>query len=386
MHSIPNVAFGKVANRSSVRVFFPRMYQRAESKKIPTRDLESIYDQCLRPLILRLMPNQATHWPRDYTSAVETSRDRGGRLHFSSLDIPSHLLDEFSHLYLERIQTLRPYFRDAYFGHELRGWKAATVHNLEGDGEEDRQDGQHNPIYERVNALEDLTRVLDMQSINQEQWLVDVGLEFGIPGKVVTWQTRGHQALIRFLLPELDNVMEVLADKRHFFVDNQMHLKDVAGFRWTPHGRSDTIHYIQAYTTEKAVSYQLHQGIFSQRKPLELLTDRVCQKLKRDLEQQGDILYACTGDAERRGERSRPQEGCARLEVRVSLVHAQEVLTGFPRRLVNQTMVQIPAKDWWSVNCIPFIQNPKQSVIPSHHSFLQVFQVPSSCCDPRRGL
>ncbi|KAI9566703.1 hypothetical protein HD554DRAFT_2040076 [Boletus coccyginus] len=162
MYSIPNVALGKVANQFAIHVFFPQMCQRAESKKILTRDLESIYDQYLHPLIL------STHWSRDYKSAVEISWDHGGHLHFSSFNIPSHLLDEFFHLYLEWIQTLCPYFQDAYFGHELHGWKAATIHNLEDNGEENRQDGQHGPIYKHVNALEDLTRVLVMESINQE--------------------------------------------------------------------------------------------------------------------------------------------------------------------------------------------------------------------------
>lgn len=355
MHSIPNVALGKVANRSAIRVFFPRMYQRAESRKIPMTDLQAIYNQCLRPLILRLMPNQGSHWPQDYNSAVETSRDHAGRLHLSSLDIPAHLLNEFARSYLERVQTMRPYFRDAYFGHELRGWKGATVHNLEDADEEVREDGQpeEDPIYEHVNALEDLTRVLDLGSINQDQWLIDIGLEFGSPGKVVTWQTRGHRALIRYLLPDIENVEEALRNNRHYFVDNQMHLKDLAGFRWSPHTHSDVIHYVQAYTTEKAVSYQLHKGIFSHRKPSELLSDRVCKKLQKDLEQQGDILYACTGDDERIGDRSRPQEGCARLEVRVSLARVHDVLTRFPSQLVNRTMVQIPANYWWSVQLFP---------------------------------
>ncbi|KAI5984195.1 hypothetical protein F5J12DRAFT_787609 [Pisolithus orientalis] len=79
---------------------------------------------------------------------------------------------------------LRPYFNDAYFRHELCGWKAATVHNL--DIAADDTDGA-NAAYEQVNALDDLTCVLHMPSINPRQWLIDVGLEFGNPEKAVTW-------------------------------------------------------------------------------------------------------------------------------------------------------------------------------------------------------
>lgn len=81
------------------------------------------------------MPNQATHWPPSYHVALQTGRDHAGRLHLGSLDIPAYLLDDFARLYLHRVQELQPYFRKAYYGHELRGWQAATVHNL-GDQEQ----------------------------------------------------------------------------------------------------------------------------------------------------------------------------------------------------------------------------------------------------------
>ena len=344
MHSIPNVAFGKVANRSVVRVFFPRMYTVMESKKIPIADLESIYDHCLRPIIQRLMFNQATHWPPNYRTVMETSRT--GHLHFRSLDIPSHHLHDLSRDYLNSLENLGEKFRDAYFGHELRGWKAATVHNLVQEAEEVPELGA---AHERVGALEDLTRVLHMEEINPEQWLIDVGLEFGVPGKVVTWRTLGHQALVRFLLPDLDNPGRALSRSKKYYVDHQMHLKDLAGFRWSPGTHSELIHYIQAYTTEKAISYQLHTGIFSQRKASELLSRRLCTKLISDLERQGEILHTCTGDSEVEPEDRRPHEGCARLEVRVCLAEVDHALVHFPQNLLNRTMVQIPAGNWWFV-------------------------------------
>jgi hypothetical protein len=346
MHSIPNIALGKVANWSVIRVFFPRMYSVLESKKVPTADLESIYNRCLRPVVQRLMFNQATHWPPNYRTAMQTSQDRAGRLHFGSLDIPSHVLHDFCHSYLNSLETLGNKFRDAYFGHELRGWKAATVHNLEQEADEPQELGA---AYERVVALEDLTRVLRMEEINPEQWLIDVGLEFGVPGMVVTWRTLGHEALVRFLLPNLDNPGRVVSRSKKYYVDPQMHLKDLAGFRWSPGTHSELIHYIQAYTTEKTISYQLHIGIFSQRKASELLSRRLCMKLISDLEKQSEIIHTCTGDAEVEPEDRRPHEACARLEVRVCLAEVHHALVRFPQNLLNQTMVQIPAGNWWFV-------------------------------------
>lgn len=342
MHSIPNLALGKVANRSAIRVFFPRMYRTFDTRKIPSDDLADIYDLCLLPIIMRMLPNLATHWPPTYRVALEQSRDRGGQLHLGSLDIPAHVLEDFARAYLESVQNLRPYFRDAYYGHELRGWKGVTAHNMGPDGG-DQNDANNAATHERVHALQDLLNVLDMDSVNEEQWLVDIGVEFGTPGHVVTWRTSGHDTLIQYLMPDLGHARAAMARSKRFYVDNQMHLKDIAGFRWTPGSHSDIIHYVQAYTTEKAISYQLHQGIFALRKPVELLNEGPRRKLLDDLNRQSDILHTCTGD----NERPRPQEGCARLEVRVPLSQANQVLTTFPRRLLNATMVQIPGRYWW---------------------------------------
>ncbi|KAI6041177.1 hypothetical protein EDC04DRAFT_2566081 [Pisolithus marmoratus] len=271
MHKIPNLALGKVANCSVIHVFFPHLYHRFDSPQIPQLDLELIYNRCLCPIVQRLMPNQATHWPPSYNANLQTSHDHASRFHFGSFDIPTYLLHEFAEMYLDSIQQLCPYFQDAYFGHELHGWKAATVHNLDEDVDGGNQH-EDNAASEHVNALDDLTHVLHMPSVNPDQWLIDVGLEFGNHGHVVTWRKNGHAALIQHLLPDHDNPAAAMERSQQYYIDYHMHLKDIAGFHWTPGRHSNVIKYVQAYTTEKAVSYQLHDGIFRPQKPLELLS------------------------------------------------------------------------------------------------------------------
>jgi hypothetical protein len=213
---------------------------------------------------------------------------------------------------------------------------------------EDQLADEADLVYERVNALDDLTRVLHMPSIQEHQWLVDVGLEFGRPGKVVTWRSTGHMAVVRHLLPDIPNLERTFHRSKAYYVDNQMHLKDVAGFRWTPNQNIESVTYVQAYTTEKCVSYQLHEGIFRPRKALELLSKQACAKLVDDLDEQSAILFTCTGEDEDEPD-VKPQEGCARVEVRVPLSDVNNILTDFPLELINETMVQIPASQWWYV-------------------------------------
>lgn len=366
MHSIPHIVLGNVTDRSVVRVFFPQMYQRDELKDILKRDLESIYNDCLHPLILYLMPDEGSLWPPDYNTAQRMGRNPPRHLRLPSFDIPPHLLDEFACLYLQRVQSLRPYFRHAYFGHELRAWKGIAVPNVDGKGEED---GKGRSAYERAHTLEDLTRVLDLELVNQDDWGIDVGLAFGIPGKVVTWKTQGHEALIRFLVPGLQNIPDILHGDKHYVVNHEMHLKDISGFCWTPHGHSNVFYYIQTYTTSKDVSNELYE---SHRSPLELLTDHLSQKLKRDVRERRKFLLAFITD----NKVAPVHKDCyARLKVRVPLAQVPQVLTHFPLELVNQTMVQISSVNWWLVSRTFHLE------YKSYLSTLQDFKVyASGCC------
>lgn len=220
MHTIPNIPFGKVTTRHVVRVFFPRMYGKYEGAAVPSSNLKSIYNRALRPIMLQLMPNHATHWPVKYEAAMALYRDDRGQIHPGSLDVPSHLLPQLAEEYLQRIANIHTSFHDAYFGHELCGWKAATAHDA--DNEDDRNLG-----------LEDLTHGLDLDQINDHQWKVDVALEFGVPGHIITWCADTHATIIQWILPNLQNV-DRIKNSKHFYHDKVTHLQDIAGFRWTP--------------------------------------------------------------------------------------------------------------------------------------------------------
>lgn len=334
MHTIPNYPFGKVANRSVIRVFLPHMYKMHETRAIPTQDLELIYNECLRPLVREHMHNMASHWPASYASALSLYRDGHGRIHQGSLDVPAHILDTFGKAYLRKLAQLRPYFRQAYFVHEFRGWKGATVHD---------------PFHalDRQLALENLTNILRMDKIDPDFWFIDIGLEFGTPNHVVTWRDSGHENVLAHCLPSVEpNQINDIVDKSTFYVDKMMHLKDLSGFRYAPgiRGRADNVQYIQAYTTEKAMSYQLHAGLFSPLHPKSLLTTENIKGLITKIEEMSKILFDCTAD----GDQNRyPQEGCARLEIRVSISKALTALLTVPVRILNYSLVALPATSWW---------------------------------------
>ncbi|KAG2348638.1 hypothetical protein BDR05DRAFT_944711 [Suillus weaverae] len=95
---------------------------------------------------------------------------------------------------LAKLADLGPAFRDAYFWHELRGTKGATIHN--GRDEE-----------EQCLAMDDLFEHVNVNSLNFEQWHVDVALTISIS--------------------------RLINNKAQFHLDHALQIKEFAGFRAT---------------------------------------------------------------------------------------------------------------------------------------------------------
>ncbi|KAG1792246.1 hypothetical protein EV424DRAFT_1336621 [Suillus variegatus] len=189
MHKIPNVPLGKVQQRHVVRIFFPRLYSADGVVLVSQEDLALLYDHCLRPTLLEVLPEFADRAPTSYAAAYMQSKTRAGGLAFNTLDIPWNRLEEVAEILLAKLQEQKPAFRDAYFVHELRGTKGSTIH----DGEKD---------WERQMAFEEMFEHVDVDNLNPREWLVDVALTIGVDGHV----------------PELLQVLELPFDQAQYCV------------------------------------------------------------------------------------------------------------------------------------------------------------------------
>ncbi|KAI6124727.1 hypothetical protein EDD16DRAFT_1517369 [Pisolithus croceorrhizus] len=262
MYKTPNFTFGKIATCSMICVFLLCMYGIYKSCAIPSQDLQIIYDYCLHPLVVQYVGNMASHWPASYDATLALYRDNKRWIHEGSLDVPEMLLDRFGQAYFHRLGQLRPYFRDAYFVHELCGWKAATVHDPFSEVDCDM-------------AWQEFTQFLAMDHIDPSCWFIDVTLKFGKENHVVTWHHDGHSTLLQHCLPLLEaDAIDNLMECPSFYIDHAMHLLDLTSFHSSPgpRGKDDKVTYIQAYTTEKSTSYQIHQGLFTPIDSQSLLT------------------------------------------------------------------------------------------------------------------
>ncbi|KAG2064536.1 hypothetical protein BDR04DRAFT_1035008, partial [Suillus decipiens] len=334
MHKIPNLPLGKVQQRHVVRIFFPRLYNADwPVTQLPPDKLALIYDRCLRPTMMEVVPESRDKWPTTYAAAYAHSRTRTGSLTFSSTDIPWYRLDHVATTLLTKLADLGPAFKDAYFGHELRGTKGATMHN--GRDEDERR-----------LAMEDLFEHVDVASLQADQWHVDVGLTISVPGHVVTWRESCHHELLSHLLPAVSaqRISRLINNKTRFHLDRALQIKEFAGFRaTTTHcpGASG-LSYVQAYCTEKNVTYSLNPGVFRRRHAKELLQKETEDRILKDMDVMSNIFFECAGEGEVEG-----RDGCARLEVRVTLADAMNALSTLPDELIRRSVVAIERRVWW---------------------------------------
>lgn len=134
-------------------------------------------------------------------------------------------------------------------------------------------------------------------------------------------------------------------------IDHIMHLNDLTGFYCTPghKGRDDQVSYIQAYSTEK-MSYQLHHGLFAKVEPRALLSKTNLKYLLNKAEIMSAVLFECTADGQ---EHNFAQEGTVWVEIRIQLSEALTSFTRNPGGILDNCLVEIPAK--FMVTMIPFL-------------------------------
>lgn len=299
--------------------------------KLTQDQLAQLYDECIRPAVMQVMPSRASHWPVDYKSAFQQAKDRRGRLHLGSVPVPATLLVEFCGALRNGLESIED-FKGAFFGHELRGLKGGTAHEEDDEGANPEE--AFNTFFDSV----------DRTRIDEDNWLVDVGLEIHDPGMVVHWSKSAHSAILRYLLPSLtDDKIDKLQGRTTFHVDHAAHLEDFAGFRCDPGlwGSQHGVEYINVYPTDKSPTYQLHEGIW-RRRSCEDLLPKSLDKLLDDLVKMSKTYKSCSGSQD-----NSPQEGCARLEIRVPLALAETALRDVPREHLQKWTYSVPTNLWW---------------------------------------
>lgn len=297
----------------------------------------------MRPAVIAVNAIDQSHWPVSYAAAMIQNRGERGRFHYSSVDIASYCLEEFGTNLIELFER-HDDFKDAFFLHELRGTKGVSLHNPYDE-------------MERRDALDHLLGFLDAESVHFDEWTIDVALEVRHAGHIVQWLTNSHRRIFEFVLPSAsqDQISAILHSKTQYKCDVSAQLRDLGGCRVTPgsRGKADNVSYINMYTTDKSPTYQLHNGAFRRRQASELFPSSI-QRLADDIAEMMEVFRQCGGD----NEDDDTQEGCARLEVRVPLRRANQVLLDLPENVVQESSASFDTVVWWCVSGIAYRRGP----------------------------
>jgi hypothetical protein len=249
-----------------------------------------------------------------------------GHYRFGTVDIPASRLAIFSTRMQERMADI-PEFKNAFFVHELRGSKGECPHDF--DIVEDIKD-----------AIDNVTSWIDPHAINLDDWYIDVALEVREPERVLQWTTDGHREILKLVLPTCsdERLDRVLERSYKTFHDLSSSLVDLGGLWCIPNSTDDDeLLYVNAYTTDKTVSYQLHKGIWTPHTAASVLPQNF-RRLDNDIGLMMDTLIDCAKAS---------QESCVRLEIRVPLSRATTVLRTIDQDFLNKTVVTYNPYNWW---------------------------------------
>ena len=317
-------------------MLFPDLYVPQEEAKLSQEQLAFLYNQVIRPSVALVQPDALAHWPISYNAAFQLSLDRNGHRHDHSIDIPEDCLEQFAH----SIQTRLAVSEGHLLGHrtifqvEFRGTKGGF--NFDWFDTDERQ--------EMLNKFVEPIDFMDQESENLDQWYVDVGMELSVPDHVVQWATDHHATILRYAHRTMDeNRADRAVESRYYSRDVSAHIFSLSGFRYAPEVSRDGIFYVNAYTTDKEATYQLHNGMFRARSADQLLPKKI-GRLVAEVNRVAEVFAECAGAD------GTSQDGTARLEVRTRLENAMTCMDVFPDHILRSVILAVPNNVWWSVN------------------------------------
>ncbi|KDQ22060.1 hypothetical protein PLEOSDRAFT_1108039 [Pleurotus ostreatus PC15] len=295
-------------------------------------EMKSFYNQGLRPAIVELTPAQSAEWPSTYEGEMWRARGRTGQLALSSKVVDAWYVSMIG----QRIRSSLEengvaWGRGLVFLHEIRGVKHGSGHSVGADAA-DRTLGDW-------LADHDLSREEMGES---GTWYIDVGVEFvSLEERCLAWRTDSHRHIVEAVISIPENRAASISrpGSSKYTRDMVSHMPSISGCRISPglHTRGPyDVRYFQLYTTDKALTYRpegYHRGKF--------ITPSDILKGKVDTFIEG--LYDTYSNAASRN------WSLARMEVRVPLEHAEEVLLLQHLSAARTWLISFHKKVFWSL-------------------------------------
>jgi hypothetical protein len=316
------LGFATVDERTLIRILFPGLVAEGRNVHLNDEEKRSVYEDGILPSLREIAPENAANWAPLYAAAAWRAAGRGGP-QIGTHPFPGYSVPALGDLIIQKLQRAHQWASGMRFMIQIRGVKEAH---------------KHNPTARMANF--ELDRLLDNFDHENGQWFVDVGYEIAEPGFAYLWRTDAHSRIVEAVagLDEGAARQQASPARRTYKRDINAHLVDISGFRMplsTPALRGQhQIHYIQAYTTDKALTYHLQDGRYSK-------TMTGTMALSGNPPDFISSLYAAFSAA------AQAMDVIARLEVRVPLRHARDALMHVEHNFLEDNLIVIRRNTWW---------------------------------------
>ncbi|KAK2464157.1 hypothetical protein APHAL10511_003850, partial [Amanita phalloides] len=329
--TVPNTLLAKISDRHHIRIFFPGLSTgERQSSALTAEESSAVYEIGILPALREVAPTIVHNFPPTYNAEGFRATLATGTQIQSTYPISASDVLPFSRALRAHMSAI-PWGNDIIFGTEMRGVKNWTEHLPS-------EDEAENELFELFRKFSPLGH-----HVEDGDWYVDVAVELLHQNKAVVWRADCFRPIMQELLGFSEHeTNRAVTNQRTFEQDISQHLTQVAGFRARckkPTGPYEVL-YIQAYTTDKVLTYQPEGGNFG-------------KTLKG--------YHAIEGGAEgpsytsrllRSYEEARDKtDVAARLEVRVPLQQATSVLLNFPMEVYLQTCLVFP-RELWNVRIV----------------------------------
>ncbi|TFK32541.1 hypothetical protein BDQ12DRAFT_772989 [Crucibulum laeve] len=332
-HRIPNISFGRWGERNQIRILFPKLWSNERNGVILTQNEQrEFYNLGLRPAMEELNPHEMSDWPALYDDEMFRAQKRSGAYAFQGKMVSHYDIDDLTPTIRRHLQANNVNWAEGFiFMFTVRGTKAISRHSMTEDS--------------ATTALADYLFALDIPieatQDEQEQWYIDVGLEFyNAQHKCLQWRTDSHFHIIQDILNINDRTAQRITDigSSKYSRDLSTHLTAVSGCRVEPGSRGKGQYeavYVQMYTTDKAATYnpegRFHGSATTCKEVMGITQPpEFCQKLFKLYQNASERIYSS-----------------ARVEVRVPIKHATTILQNFSTPLIRTSLLIFDREIWW---------------------------------------
>ena len=304
---------------------------------------ENLFD-IIRQAISQRLEHEQGHLPPTYGAELNRTTTSTGTLSFTTYTIHRQQLHVVSQDIMTALHDL-PWGVGAFFLHEIRGMRAATVHNPQDEGLR-QQSFEHfadvfvEGTFDNVNQR-DVTDGLAALPL----WYIDVAMEYRLREHVLHIRKDYHRHLIRHFLEcteqQLDRLMS--PNTTRYKSDAVAQLEEFAGFRCNPRtlGHDTGIVHFNVYTTDKSLTYYRTDD----RRVAKFITAKqVLSAPKDQYLKEIEKMYSTLRLA---SAANPPVEGHVRVEIRVKIESATTVLTSLPDDLWGSMILAHDCQDWW---------------------------------------